>query len=147
MAWTFDPVAAKAEITTGPSYAAAYAAKDVNTLQAIYNAVTVNGVVDRFALLKWVASNNLRGTIEDISANAAHPLRSSALALVDVIRGATSGLDLADPDNITMLNAWVSVGVLTAAQESALIALSQTPRTASVEQIASALYNPDGSVK
>lgn len=144
---TVDYAAIHAEVTTGTQYAAAYAAKDVQGIQAIYNAVKVNGNILPVAFVRWSAINNLRGAIQDLSSNTASPLRSSALALIDVLRGAAPGLDLADPANIGMLNAWASLGAITPAQEADLIALSQTPRNASIQDIGFALYQTDGTVK
>ena len=144
---SIDYAAIKSEVTTQTQYAAAYTAKDVNGIQAIYNAKTVNGLVGNFALLKWSAGNGLRASIQDLSANTLSPLRPSALALLDVIQGAATGLDLSDAGNIALLNAWVTAGVLTATQEAQLVALSQTPRSVSIADLAFALYYPSGAVK
>ena len=142
-----DYTAIHTEVTTGAQYASAYAAKDVQAIQAIYNAVKVNGNIPTVAFVRWSAINNLRGVIQDLANNTASPLRSSALALIDVLRGASNGLDLSDSANIGMLNGWVTAGAITAAQETALIALSQTPRNVSIQDLAFALYQPNGTVK
>ena len=142
-----DYAAIKNEVTTQTQYASAYAAKDVNAIQALYNSVTAPGTVSRKAFVQWAAQTGMLAVITDTAATAASGLRSSALALQGIINGATDGIDLSDPINVGMLNAWVTAAVLTQANHDSLFALATHPRTVSIADLAFALYNPNGSVK
>ena len=92
---------------------------------------TVQGIVSTPAFANWCATTGLRAVIEDTSRNLASPMRSAALATLDLLSWQTSGLDLSNSamgrGNLAMLAAWVSSGAVTAAQSSALLALAATP--------------------
>lgn len=97
--------------------------------QAIADALppaVVIGSVSREAFATWAAKTGLREKIEDYSATQGHPLRSISLALIDVLRSPTSGIDFALADNQTMLGAWVALSEITQAQADELIALAST---------------------
>ena len=84
----------------------------------------IGGVMrNKFAI--WAASTGVRAKIEDASTNMLDPLRSSALALLDFLRGGVSdNLDLSDAANMAMLDAWVAAGKVTAQQKADLVALA-----------------------
>jgi hypothetical protein len=54
-----DYAAIKAEVTGQPQYAAAYAVRDVNAIQALYNAVPELGVIDMITMDSYLKSNNV----------------------------------------------------------------------------------------
>lgn len=120
----------KQEIQTGPLSAVLapyYAAGDDPTVITMLNAKTIDKVqsVTRKAFIKWAAKTGMRATIQDVSIIASDPLRSSALALLDVIQGGgTDGIDFSDADNVSMLAGWVAMGRLTDTQRSELLALA-----------------------
>lgn len=100
------------------------------TIAAQLNAQTLSrlSIVKSAALSVWAARTGVRAAIEDHAADAQSPLRSSALALRDLLRGNLStGLDLSNPDNIIMLNAWESVGAITAEAKGQLVQLALVP--------------------
>ena len=120
----------KTEILMGPmaaELAPFVAAGDDGTVAALLNAKTIDAVrsVGRTLFVRWAAKTGMRATIQDVSVDAASPLRSSALALLDIIQGGgDNGINFAEADNITMLSAWVSMGKLTPANRDALLALA-----------------------
>jgi hypothetical protein len=87
--------------------------------------VSAVGGVTRSRFSMWCGATGLRGAIEDIAANPAHPLRSVALTVKDFLLGGVSdSLDLSDPVNQMMLGAWVQAGALTQVQADELIAMA-----------------------
>ena len=76
----------------------------------------------------WCAETGLRSAIEDAAADHASPLRAIALTLLDLLRGGVSDvLDLGNPANTAMLDAWQFTGKLTQAQRDSMMALAATP--------------------
>jgi hypothetical protein len=81
----------------------------------------------------WVASyfglTGLRGTIEDVSQDKAHPLRSACLGLIDFFWGVGAGrvFDVTDPNLLGMLGAFVQAGLMTQAQRDALVYSNAAP--------------------
>lgn len=131
-----DPTALHAELSTDPlalGYAAKIGADDWLGCAGLLNAknYTLVGSILVSVFAGWAAQTGMRAAIEDASVNTASPLRSSALAVLDILRGAATSLDLSSSAqgqaNIGMLNAWVSAGALTAANEAALMALATSP--------------------
>lgn len=90
---------------------------------ALPHALTV-GSVSREGFATWAAKTGLREKIEDYSGVPGHPLRSICLALIDVLRSPTSGIDFSLADNQAMLGAWVAMGEITQAQADDLLALA-----------------------
>ena len=92
---------------------------------------SVQGIVPTPVFAAWCASTGLRAVIEDTSKNITSPMRSAALAILDLLSWQSGGLDLSNSamgrGNLAMLAAWVSAGVVTAAQNSALLALAAAP--------------------
>ena len=97
------------------------------------------GTVSVGDFASWAAATGMRAVIEDHAANAASPMRSIALALRDVLTGATGGIRLDLPANQQMLAAWVTAGELTAASRDALLALAQQDDPVTMTQVEIAL--------
>lgn len=85
------------------------------------------GLLSRTDLTIWAASTGMRATIEDLSLDKESPLRSSALAILDVLKGSSSGIDLSKPWNMAILNAWEAASVLTTVNKDNMIALAMQP--------------------
>jgi hypothetical protein len=87
--------------------------------------VTSSLPADTFAI--WCAVTGMRAVIQDQSALVTSPVRSSALSLLDLLQGNLhpSSLDLSNGLVVSMLNAWVTSGLLTADTFNSLIALAQ----------------------
>ena len=92
---------------------------------------TVQGIVPTPVFAAWCSATGLRAVIEDTSKNMVSPMRSGALAILDLLSWQSGGLDLSasrmGQGNIAMLATWVSAGIVTAAQSGALTALAATP--------------------
>lgn len=97
------------------------------------------GTVSVVDFASWAAATGMRAVIEDHAANAASPMRSIALALRDVLTGATGGIRLDLPVNQQMLAAWVTAGELTTANRDALLALAQQDDPVNMTQVEIAL--------
>lgn len=152
----------KTEIQTGPlatELAPHVTAGNDGAVVALLNAKTIDAVrsVGRHVFVRWAAKSGMRATMQDVSADTTSPLRSSALALLDIIQGGgDSGIDFADADNISMLAAWVALSKLTQAHSDELLALATikisraeqfSGREATIYDIANALRNNDGTPK
>lgn len=85
---------------------------------------TVTGIIDRTNLTKWAARTGMRLVIQQEADNQASPLCPSALSIIDVLRGSSGGIDLADPDNITLLNTWEALGKLPTASKNLMISMA-----------------------
>ncbi|MES2180700.1 MAG: hypothetical protein V4493_01195 [Pseudomonadota bacterium] len=88
--------------------------------QAIADAVNINrtaiGRVDRHIFVTWAATHGMLSKIEDRAIDTTSPykdLRDAALACRAVVMGAIESINFARPENMAMLNAWVSSGQLT----------------------------------
>lgn len=118
------------QILEGPlsSALASYvSAGDDVTVLSILNEKTIDVVrdVDRRTFVNWCAATGMRAVIQDVSADTESPLRSSALAMLDIILGGgNEGINFADPSNVTMLDAWVYYNKLTTPNRTALLALA-----------------------
>lgn len=97
------------------------------------------GLVNRADFAGWAASYGMRSKIEDAASTVGHPLRDSALAILDVLRGAADGIDLGKPANQAMLDAWVQGGALLAADRDVLRALATRSDPAPWPEIVAAL--------
>lgn len=104
---------------------------------------TVQGAVPVPAFAAWCSSTGLRAVIEDASKNPTSPVRNGALALLDLLKWPSNGLDLSSSrigqSNLAMLAAWVAAGVVTPAQSSALTALAATPAALDINTISNIL--------
>lgn len=84
--------------------------------------IPVLGHVTRADFVIWAAAGP-RASIEDIAATSGHPLRASALTLLDFVRGASDTLDLGHASVASLFDAWAAMGAITAEQKAALEAL------------------------
>ena len=104
---------------------------------------TVQGIVSTPVFAAWLSGSGLRATVEDLSKNMISPMRSGALAILDLLSWQSGGLDLSasrmGQGNIAMLAAWVSAGIVTAAQSSALTALAAVPASLDYNAISNIL--------
>ena len=131
----------KTEIQTGPmaaELAPFVAAGDDGAVVALLNAKTIDAVrsVGRTLFVRWAAKTGMRATIQDVSIEASSLLRSSALALLDIIQGGgDTGVNFAEPDNVTMLSSWVFYNKLAPAHRDELLALA-TVKISRAEQVA-----------
>lgn len=82
---------------------------------------TIYGVVTTAQLMTWGALTGMRAAISDEAYNVASPLRSSALALLDVMQGSVEGIDFGDSQIMNMLDAWVLAGKCSSANRSVLL--------------------------
>lgn len=82
---------------------------------------TMWGLLDRTKLTIWSVETGMRSVIEDESVDKASPLRDSALAILDVLRGASSGIDFRNPKNLAVINAWEQLGKLSAAHKALML--------------------------
>lgn len=152
----------KTEIETGPlaaDLAPHVAAGDDGAVVALLNAKTIDAVrsVSRPVFVRWAAKAGMRAVIQDVASVVDDPLRSSALALLDIIQGGgDSGLDFTNADNLEMLDVWVAFGKLTQQNKDGLLALATVKisrseqvagRDATIYDVANALRNEDGTAK
>lgn len=86
------------------------------------------GTIDTDVFMAWAAGNGMRAAIEDEATDKTSPVRSSALALLDLLRGSkSSGLSIANPANLAMLAGWVQLGKLSPSDRDVLITLGTHP--------------------
>lgn len=85
---------------------------------------TLLGAIERKDLTKWAAKTGMRLTIQQEADNPASSLCASALAIIDVLRGSSGGIDFSDPDNIAILDAWEAAGKLSAANRALMVSLA-----------------------
>lgn len=97
------------------------------------------GYVDKGAFALWAATTGMRSKIEDHSSNVNSPLRSIALTCKDVLQGAAEGIDFSKPENVLMLNAWISAGELSQQHADLLVALATHPDPVTAQEVAKAL--------
>lgn len=85
------------------------------------------GIIDRTELTIWAASTGMRAVIEDTANNSSSLLRSSALAILDVLKGSSTGIDLSKPENAAILTGWEQAGALSTENKNSMIALATHP--------------------
>ena len=104
---------------------------------------TLQGIVPTPVFANWCSSTGLRAVIEDTSKNLTSPLRSGALAVLDLLKWGSLGLDLsASPlgqSNIAMLAAWAAASIVTPTQISALVALAANSAALDINTISNIL--------
>lgn len=151
MAMTPDQI--RAAVVASDALLAHAHATPPNT-QAIATALsagrTIAGAVDTATFLGWAAATGLRAVIQDQSTAVGSPLRSSALAMLDIIANRTP-LDLSDSAmgqaNVQMLNAWVQASAITAEQEAQLLALAEQSDPVPEFDVRCALLADDGTLR
>src|SRR5680860_1715358 len=100
----------KTEIETGPLAAdlAPYvSAGDDGKVVELLNAKTIDFVqsVTRLQFIQWATKTGMRSEIQDVSTTSGHPLRSTALAMLDITQGGGDyGINFTNPDNIAAVS-------------------------------------------
>lgn len=128
-------VSLRSEIQNDPAalgYAALVTANNDQGIADLLNDTLESNVgwAKRNDFLSWSASS-IRSVIEDTAANQADPLRASALVLQSICNGGAEGIDFSRTENITLLDAWVAAGKISATEKDALLAFatSNIPRS------------------
>lgn len=97
------------------------------------------GTVSVGDFASWAAATGMRAVIEDHAVDLQSPMRSIALALRDVLNGATVGIRMDLAANQQMLDAWVASGALTVANRDALLTLATVPDPVATNDVSDAL--------
>jgi len=142
-------------VTSQPQYASAYAAKDVNAIQALYNAVTELGVIDMITMDSYLKSNNILPAdtipafwkIKGMAAGSVQPQAQLAQVVLDIFTSRLPGVDFSLSAAISLLDQCVTAGVFSEQNKTDILALATKQRNLSIQDLAFALYNPDGTVK
>jgi hypothetical protein len=122
-----------------------FAARDITGLAAALNEAPPLVAQSRFVTARTVMSECADGiailtALKEASANAAVGWALQFL-------GQNSGLDIGDPFTQGTVDQLVAVGVLSADQGGQLKAMALRPLLVTQEQVADAMYNPDGTEK
>lgn len=116
------------------------ARNDVAIAELVNAGRTATAPVPRSLFAMWLGATGLRATIQDISTTVGHPLRASALTILDfLLGGVASGFDTQAAENIAMLGAWQSAGAVTGDQIAQLNAMAIVAAPVSVDAISDAL--------
>jgi len=100
-------------------------------------------VVPIWKLAAWAAGTGLRGRLQVTADNLADPLRSLALAALDLLRGGVAqGLDL--EAHASLLDALHAGGLVTAEQLGQLTALARQPRQVTSNDVARVVRDGTG---
>jgi hypothetical protein len=150
-----DYAAIKAEVTGQPQYAAAYAVRDVNAIQALYNAVPELGVIDMITMDSYLKSNNVLPAdtipafwkIKGMAVGSIQPQAELAQMVLDIFTSRLPGVDFALPAAISIVDQCVAAGVFSAQNKTDILALATKPRNISIQDLALALYEIDGTPK
>ena len=112
-------------INSDQAIEAAAQARDFETVLAWLNdpVETRLALVSRAWLATWAAGTGMRAIMQDVANTNGHPLRSIALATLDVLAGAADGIDFSNPANVASVQAWVTAGLMTQADADALFAM------------------------
>ncbi len=133
--------------TADPDLAAALAAgNDVAAAERLSQMLTDTVLVPISQLAAWAATNGLRAQLQDAADIAGHPLRSIALAALDLLRGNMSE----SFDTVAyapMLDALQSAGMFSPAERDMLTLMATRPRAITPDDVARAVRNDDGSSK
>ena len=97
---------------------------------SIYNALHIKNIpvisdISSNDFADWAAGNGLRAVIQDKSNATGDLLRSSALALLDLLQGnLQQSLRLSKPTIQSLFQGWVTLGAITQAQHDSLILMA-----------------------
>lgn len=113
-------------------YADALAANNDQAVADLGNNATVPvlGMISRTDLTKWGAKTGMRKAVQIEADDHTSPVCSLALAIIDVLRGSSGGIDFKDVDNLASLDAWIQTGKLTAENKALMLAMAtqEVPR-------------------
>lgn len=85
------------------------------------------GMISRSDLTTWAAATGMRAVIEDKAMDAQSPLRASALAILDVLKGSSEGIDLSKQSNMSILIGWETDSALLTADKDSMLELATHP--------------------
>jgi hypothetical protein len=89
----------------------------------------VEPIISNFTLLIWAASNSVLSTISAGASSTNASIASVCQAVMLMLQGVVSGLDITNSNNLTMISALVTAGILTADQQTSLLSLANQPAT------------------
>lgn len=113
---------------TGKGYAGMLPDKPGYVVDALNeNTGTRVGMISRSDLTTWAAETGMRSVIEDKAMDTQSQLRASALAILDVLKGSSEGIDLSKPSNMSILNGWETDGALSTANKNSMLDLAIHP--------------------
>lgn len=124
----------------------ARAACDITALAAALNAEGATAIGSRFVTSRAVMALCADGVAILDRLDTAAPQNSAVKRAMQFL-GQEAGLDIGDPYTQGVIGQLVAAGVLTVAQGDQLKALALRPLVVTQEQVAAAMYNPDGSEK
>lgn len=85
------------------------------------------GMISRSDLTTWAAATGMRAVIEDKAVDTQSPLRASALAILDVLKGSSEGIDLSKQSNMNILVGWEADGALSTEDKNSMLELATHP--------------------
>ena len=137
----YDRVHARADLD------ALRAARDITNLAAALNAETPPPLVlkQRFITARAILTGCVGGV--DILTALQRAESNTAVGWALKFLGQDAGLDIGDPGIYPLLESLVNAQVLTAPQVAALKSMAMSPVVVTSEQLATELYNPDGTEK
>lgn len=152
---TVNSAAIKLEVTGQTQYAIAYAAQDVNGIQAIYNSVSVLGAADLTAIDQYLKTNYVLSTdsipaywsIKNKAAGTVQPQAQLSQMVLDIFTSKLNSVDFTLTTVTNLMVQCVAAGVFSTQIQTDLLALDTKPRNMSITDLAFALYNPDGTKK
>lgn len=85
------------------------------------------GEIDRPNLTIWAVKTGMLAAVKDESEDKLSPLRSSALAILHVLMGASTGINFENQENIDTLNAWIAIGKLSVEHKDLMLSMATHP--------------------
>lgn len=85
------------------------------------------GLLDKTNLTLWAVKTNMFAVIEDEANDKLSPLRSSAMAILYVLKGASSGVDFSKIENMQIIDLWKYHGKLSLEHSDLMLLMSTHP--------------------
>jgi len=135
----------RSRILARPDLVGLRAARDITALAVALNAEGLRTPQPRFVTARAIMANCADGVaiLQALDGASSNPAVAWALRFL----GQEAGLDINDPYTQRMIVQLVDGEVLTKAQGDTLAALALQPVIVTQEQVALAMYNPDGTEK
>jgi len=135
----------RSRILARPDLVGLRAARDITALAAALNAEGLQAPQQRFVTARAIMANCAGGVdiLQALEGATANPAVAWAMRFL----GQEAGLDIGDPYTQRMVDQLVASEVLTEAQGQTIKALALQPVIVTQEQVALAMYNPDGTEK
>lgn len=131
-----------------PDLAEAIAAKDCHELARILSIGRTKAAhVPLSDVQAKLQSTGAWWAIKPIAANAAHPANMAAIAVTDVANARYENLDTTLPIVAQMFGALVQAGAMAQSVVDSIMELANVPDPLTAQDIAEALFNPDGTPK